>query len=54
LVAKANSKTEAADTIRKEVVAFFKRLNKDAFDPRISDIADMYCAIRKDDESKVV
>jgi hypothetical protein len=53
-VAKANSKTEEADTIRKEAVAFFYNLGSNIFDVGLADVRDMDCLLRKDDQGRVI
>lgn len=53
-VAKANSKTDEADTIREEAVAFFNSLDSKAFDVGPADVSDMDCLLRKDDQGRVI
>jgi hypothetical protein len=53
-VAKANSKTHEATTIREEAVAFFISLDSKAFDVGPADVSDMDCLLRRDDKGRVI
>jgi GNAT superfamily N-acetyltransferase len=52
--AKANAKTDDARTIRKEIAVFFNSLSSGAFVVQADQVADMHCALRKDERGKVI
>ena len=53
-VAKANSKTDEAITIREEAVAFFNKLDSKAFEVGLAEVSDMDYLLQKDDQGRVI